>query len=712
MANINALRKSLRKSNTAYKGRNLFRKTQSKLSDAQEKQTQTKLQYANGLRNNQPTITQPKALNTQKVTRPQSVSATFSKPGVSSRTLGSERERIESQLKGTIEQAISELQAEVKRRQSGDVDMSNINGRKPVNTPEVQQAEAPESPADFFTTQINNVQGEITDLERKQALLGQRETEEFVDSGLAQDQQDIEQQKLRIQELKDQQTLLPFNEMQRYRDAGVVGTKDDVKRATSQDIQDATLSQLAETRNMQARATAYNANVALLNAKYENQNKILEFNIKQKNKTLDAIVKQQGSYLTAKENAAIEMRKQQNAIDLENMKFNNSIKKDFLTEMAERGASGADLARYSTMTFEQLKTEQFKSQNVTSDWLNMTQEQAMMKLDSDQYERSQEYNNLDPESKEQEIARQANIDASNNMISTIDSLLNNEDGLSSAVGPTGLQRLGFMNPQNVQKFRADMQGLVSTMTLDTLKNLKQSGATLGAISEKELAILQNANTRLGLIYDKNGMMTGESSLSESAFKSRLKEIQQASLKVNLLNELGNAEFKARGLNNPNVSYDTMKIIHDDIQNGTMPTTQARGGLQDAMERIAAVESRGSGGYKARGPKVSRGQYAGERAMGRYQVMPGNLAGVNGSNWGWDLEILGRPVTETEFMSNPQIQDAIAGGKLAQYKSRYGTWEDAASVWFSGRPLSPNNRGRDALGTSPQQYVQKFTNAIV
>ena len=49
-----------------------------------------------------------------------------------------------------------------------------------------------------------------------------------------------------------------------------------------------------------------------------------------------------------------------------------------------------------------------------------------------------------------------------------------------------------------------------------------------------------------------------------------------------------------------------------------PTPGTLEDLSAAREAIAAVESRGSGGYAAVGPVVEKGMYAGQRAYGRYR----------------------------------------------------------------------------------------------
>jgi len=123
-----------------------------------------------------------------------------------------------------------------------------------------------------------------------------------------------------------------------------------------------------------------------------------------------------------------------------------------------------------------------------------------------------------------------------------------------------------------------------------------------------------------------------------------------------------------------------------------------------LEAVAAVESRGSGDYAAVGPVVEKGMYKGQRAYGRYQVMEGNIGP-------WTEEALGQRLTKDEFMASPEAQDAVAAHQLQKSKEKFGTWEDAVSVWFSGRPMSQAGNASDGYLTTPQ-YINKFRRNFV
>lgn len=88
-----------------------------------------------------------------------------------------------------------------------------------------------------------------------------------------------------------------------------------------------------------------------------------------------------------------------------------------------------------------------------------------------------------------------------------------------------------------------------------------------------------------------------------------------------------------------------------------------------MQAISSQES--GGNYGARNSSSG--------AMGKYQIMPGNLGGKHS---GWDYEALGRDVTPQQFMQSPQIQEQIARYQLQKYYNKYGA-RGAAIAWYAG-----------------------------
>lgn len=127
-------------------------------------------------------------------------------------------------------------------------------------------------------------------------------------------------------------------------------------------------------------------------------------------------------------------------------------------------------------------------------------------------------------------------------------------------------------------------------------------------------------------------------------------------------------------------------------------------IKSVLNAIAAVESRGSGDYLAVGPVVKKGSYKGQRAYGRYQVMEGNIAP-------WTKQALGKSMSKEEFLEDEGAQDAVAAHQLQKSKDKFGTWEDAASVWFSGRPVKSAGNASDGYTTVPE-YITKFRRNFV
>ena len=122
---------------------------------------------------------------------------------------------------------------------------------------------------------------------------------------------------------------------------------------------------------------------------------------------------------------------------------------------------------------------------------------------------------------------------------------------------------------------------------------------------------------------------------------------------------------------------------------------------DMGQYARAIQSNESGGrYDIVGP--THPKYG--RALGAYQVMESNLPS-------WSQEALGRVVSPEEFLGSKEIQDAIFAKKFGQAVAKYGNPQDAASVWFTGRPAAEGGNSRDSLGTTGNAYVSKFNSAL-
>lgn len=121
-------------------------------------------------------------------------------------------------------------------------------------------------------------------------------------------------------------------------------------------------------------------------------------------------------------------------------------------------------------------------------------------------------------------------------------------------------------------------------------------------------------------------------------------------------------------------------------------------IGDYANAIASVESDGSGGYQAIGPEVK-----GDRAYGKYQVMGANIPS-------WTEKYWGQRLTPEQFLANPEAQDAVFNGEFGSYVEKYGNPQDAASAWFTGKPLAQGGNRSDGYITG-NEYVNRFNGAM-
>ncbi|QQG37555.1 MAG: hypothetical protein HYS26_02905 [Candidatus Kaiserbacteria bacterium] len=111
-------------------------------------------------------------------------------------------------------------------------------------------------------------------------------------------------------------------------------------------------------------------------------------------------------------------------------------------------------------------------------------------------------------------------------------------------------------------------------------------------------------------------------------------------------------------------------------------------------------------YQKIGPRITdpRSRYFGDHAYGKYQMMGKNLPE-------WSQQVLGRNVSISEFMANPDLQEKIFEGKFGPLVEKYGSAVKAAVVWFSGEGGLRNLGRADQLGTTAARYAADFAAAI-
>lgn len=133
-----------------------------------------------------------------------------------------------------------------------------------------------------------------------------------------------------------------------------------------------------------------------------------------------------------------------------------------------------------------------------------------------------------PEVGEQSISKQDEqaVKSATNTIERITGL-KTHSGLNSSVGPIAGTRIALTDAfGNKQDFIAGVENLIGQETLNTLTDLKARGGTLGALSDKELQILESTASKIGTwrIRDEDGNITGYNT-SESRFRTELANME-------------------------------------------------------------------------------------------------------------------------------------------------------------------------------------------
>lgn len=130
------------------------------------------------------------------------------------------------------------------------------------------------------------------------------------------------------------------------------------------------------------------------------------------------------------------------------------------------------------------------------------------------------------------------------------------------------------------------------------------------------------------------------------------------------------------------------------------THQAAGNGKVDLDRLAeAIGKYESGGrYNALGPVLPSGSYAGDRAIGKYQIMGKNVPS-------WTKQALGYSMSPQEFRNDPEAQDKTAKFFMKKHLDKYRTGEDVASIWLSGKPVAGNQAKDLATGVTVPQYVK-------
>jgi hypothetical protein len=170
-------------------------------------------------------------------------------------------------------------------------------------------------------------------------------------------------------------------------------------------------------------------------------------------------------------------------------------------------------------------------------------------------------------------------------------------------------------------------------------------------------------------YRRRSQIINQGGVDATNYESRKKMAEQAAWMERQQRNMNNETARQIRVSTGPSSYNPGGGRQQQQSPGYTPGPTGNKSFDAFMSAISSKES--DGNYNARNRSSG--------AMGKYQIMPGNLGGKKS---GWDYEALGRDVTPGQFMGSPQIQEAIARYKLQQYYKKYGA-RGAAIAWYAG-----------------------------
>ena len=155
------------------------------------------------------------------------------------------------------------------------------------------------------------------------------------------------------------------------------------------------------------------------------------------------------------------------------------------------------------------------------------------------------------------------------IVNLIDGMLANKTGLNQAVGVIDENIPKVFLGNEARQFRASRTRLESDRTLEALKQLKATGATLGAVNAVEFETLKNSLTSLSLITDEQ-----EYTEELQRIRKRITDIVNSQQEL-YLTKFG--QYEGHAGKNGDIGYRTIKPYLDNVdpeegQTATNPTT--------------------------------------------------------------------------------------------------------------------------------------------
>lgn len=410
--------------------------------------------------------------------------------------------------------------------------------------------------------QAAQIQGDIQDIETRMANRGQQRNDLLDDNGVFDDLRKLNDLKAELRAAEDRSIEIPIEARQNLR--GRQATKTEFNAATRPALENAALAELSASRRTSRLTDTINTNIAIVDNFIEAETAKDEFLYEQKQKRLDQVTKVYGDIITEKQKAALEEKKFQNDLTLENIRTTNSLRADLIKDIAKKGIGGAQLQGVMSASIDELLEFTAKVSG-TQNWSTLTNEQAAMTLAPEDFTKWKAYKELEVEDQKKVEAGLAVMQGANDVVTIIENMLNDTEGFNNSVGfGLGNKDFKLLGAGNeTAKFRGYAKQLLSQATLDKLTQLKAAGGTLGAISEAELLILQNAATSLGGIIDDNGNQTGRFEMGEEDLKTMLETMRVASMKTYIASAIGKEAY--RRANYVNADFETISKRYEDLK---------------------------------------------------------------------------------------------------------------------------------------------------
>lgn len=381
-----------------------------------------------------------------------------------------------------------------------------------------------------LTSGINAIKTEIKVIEDRMANRATQRADALEDSGVFQDMRRLNELNATLREAQDRQIEIPIEQRQNLRGRGATLTE--FGQATRPELESAALRELITSRASNRLTDTVNTNIKIIDTKIKAEADRDEFIYKQKQDYLETLETNYANIITETQKLEFEERKFQNELTRDEIKADRDARQKALDLAVEKGATPAELSRLMDGSIEDIYG--WNSEHSVDDTENVA-------------------------------LQQSSID----VVTLIDEILANNIGLESSVGSTALGRtragnvpiLGLIaGPlsagleavtgiaplgDRIADFRGSASKLFSGAVLQNLINIKAQGATFGALSESELAILEKAASSL-LAQKNNGEYTGQFGVSEERFKEVVEIMQISSMKVYIASKIGAEAFKQAG----------------------------------------------------------------------------------------------------------------------------------------------------------------------